>query len=187
MIKSSNPELFVVLKQLTETFILEHQKKYNCLPQIDYQADWLSPCQIGQVVDDYIEWQPQEITDELSFDNIEQALELTLHPDIKTYFSCFYSESIPANCSEGYLELLFAWSKDDFSRLQENIVGHILMKQKLKQTETVFIAVTDDDNVIVSVDNNTGEVYAESIGKEPHKKLASSISEFLQSLEIAFE
>ncbi len=52
-------------------------------------------------------------------------------------------------------------SHHDFERLQQNLIGHILMKQKLKQAITLFFAVTDEDDIILSVNNNTGEVWAE--------------------------
>lgn len=186
MIKSSRSELSTSLTLFSETFIKVHQQKYQCLPKLEHDHEWRSPCEQGTVGNDgFIEWQPVGITDELTFTNIEAALELTLHASIKEYFTCFYSESIPAQCDEGYLELLFAWSEEDFARLQQNIIGHVLMKRKLKQTQTIFFAVTDDDNVIVSLDNQTGEVYAEKVGKNPHKKLADSLTDFINGLTVS--
>ncbi|MGJ8692206.1 MAG: SecY-interacting protein [Thalassotalea sp.] len=183
--KSSNSQISQLLTNLNQDFIQKHQEKYQCLPKVEFEAQWLSPCQQGDVVDDLIEWQPVEITEELSFKNVETALDLTLNAEFVDYFSCYYSESVPAQCTEGYLELLFAWNKDDFDRLQQNVIGHVLMKQKLKQEITLFFAVTDDDNIILSVKNSTGEVCAEKVGKEPHKILAPSISAFLRQLTIA--
>lgn len=184
--KSSTSQLFTSLENLLSTFINAHEKKYQCLPQIQFDADWPSLCEQGEQDNEgFIQWRPVEIKDELSFSNVEKALDLLLHTDIKTYFTTYYSESIPAECEEGYLELIFVWSKEDFARLQQNIIGHTLMKRKLKQRETIFFAVTDDDNVIVSIDNQTGVVYAEKVGKEPHKKLANTLVEFIDSLTIS--
>lgn len=182
---TSHIELINQLKQLFSHFINKHRDKYQCLPKVEFDKSWLSQCQVGDVSDDYIEWQPIECNDALSFTNIEQALDCTINAEFAAYFTSFYSESIPAECSEGYLELLFAWNKDDFDRLQQNMIGHILMKQKLKQSMTLFFAVTDEEDVILTVRNETGEVWAERVGSEPHKKLANSIYEFISTLEVS--
>lgn len=184
--KSSTPELFTSLENLTSSFIIEHEKKYQCLPKVEFDINWPSPCEKKeQDKEGFVAWQPTKVTDELSFSNVEDALEVELHESIKQYFTTYYSESIPVECEEGYLELLFVWSKDDFERLQQNIIGHILMKRKLKQVETLFFAVTDDDNVIVSIDNQSGIVYAEKVGCEPHKKLSNTLADFISSLTIS--
>lgn len=183
---NTTPQLNIkdVLINLTSTFIEQHQVKYQCLPKVEFESEWPSLCQQGTAEENYIYWQPIIADDELTFTNVETALEILIHQDIKDYFTCLYSESIPVECSQGYLELLFAWNNDDFERLQQNIIGHILMKKKLKQDMTIFFAVTDDDDVIVSIDNVTGEVWAEKVGCQPHKKLADSLVEFLSTLVI---
>lgn len=180
-----NSQIFKQLQQLFAQFIAQHQVKYQCLPKVEYDEQWPSHCQQSEIIEGLIEWQPVMIDEALSFENIEKALEISLNLEFVAYFSCFYSEAVPATCSEGYLELLFAWSESDFERLQQNLIGHVLMKQKLKQAITLFFAVTDEDDIILSVNNNTGEVWAEKVGCEPHKKLANSLSEFLASLTIA--
>ena len=93
-----------------------------------------------------------------------------------------FSDSLDASCAEGDLSLLFAWSAKDFARLQENIIGHILMKQRLKQAETIFFAVTNEEDMIISLDNNTGEVWVEQVGCKPHKKISDSLVEFIGQL-----
>lgn len=182
---TSTTHISDLLSACFDHFISEHKKKYQCLPKVAFDADWLSPCQQGEVVDDVIEWQPVNVCDSLSFANVETALAVKLNQQFVDYFTLYYSESVPCQSEDGYLELLFAWNKDDFARLQENIIGHILMKQKLKQPVTLFFAVTDMDDIIVSVDNETGSVWAERVGCEPHKKLANSLAEFLSQIKIA--
>jgi len=183
-----------ILKQFSEQYINLYQKLHSHLPIIEQDHEWPSSCEVlleNQTIKNVslskgeVFWQPVEIeiAQELNFDNVESALELTLHPDIKTYFTVLYSESLDATCSEGNLSLLFAWNKDDFQRLQENLIGHILMKQRLKQAETVFFAVTDEEDMIISIDNNTGTVWVERVGCEPHKQLAESLYQFISKLE----
>ncbi|GHE85242.1 SecY-interacting protein [Thalassotalea profundi] len=177
-----NSSLSSSLCLFSQQYVAAYQKQFNHLPLTEVDEQWPSPCIVNSFDEQLNEWQPQVIANPLSFTNVEQALGVELHEDICQYFTTLFSESMPANCEHGELSLLFAWSEDDFVRLQENIIGHILMKQKLKQKITVFFAVTDDDNFLLSVDNNDGSVWVERIGCEPHKKLADSLNEFIKSL-----
>jgi len=56
------------------------------------------------------------------------------------------------------------------------------MKQRLKQAETVFFAVTDEEDMIITINNETGAVWVERVGCEPHKKLADSLAQFLTNI-----
>jgi SecY interacting protein Syd len=185
----SNENLVQILQQFSEQYIVEYQKVHACLPTVEQDDEWPSPCEqettektpspAGKVY-----WQPTAIekSEELSFENVESALELTLHNDIKTYFTLLYSESLDARCDEGELSLLFAWNKNDFQRLQENLIGHILMKRRLKQQETIFFAVTDEEDTIISIDNTSGSVWVERVGCKPHKQLSDSLAQFISQL-----
>ena len=42
--------------------------------------------------------------------------------------------------------------------------------------------MTDDDDHIISLNNETGAVWVEKVGCEPHKKLAESLAEFIVQL-----
>ncbi len=108
---------------------------------------------------------------------------MVFHADIKTYYSSYWSEGLNASTARGGLQLLQAWNDDDFERLLQNMVGHVLMKRRLKQAETLFFAVTDDDDFIISLDNASGKVMLEQVGLEPKEVLAESLSEFLTQIE----
>lgn len=193
---SSNPtkiNLVDILQQFSKRYVNQYQNVHSHLPKITQDEKWPSTCEVSHENGDIehellstgqVFWHPVNIEkgQALNFDNVESALELILHSDIKTYFTTLYSESLDATCEEGNLSLLFAWNKDDFQRLQENLIGHILMKQRLKQTETVFFAVTDEEDMIISIDNDTGSVWVEQVGCQPHKKLADSLAQFICKL-----
>lgn len=173
----------LAISQLTDKYKQHCIKQTGKLPSVEQDDSWPSPCETGAIdADGFIEWQPVNIDEPLDFKNVEQALGFTIHQDVHSYFSQIYSEAIPANCSEGNLELLFAWNKDDYERLQQNIIGHVLMKQKLKQEVTIFFAVTDEDDINLVIKNNNGEVWVEPVGCEPTKLIASSLTEFINSL-----
>jgi SecY interacting protein Syd len=185
----SNENLVQRIKQFSEQYITDYQQAHACLPTVEQDEEWPSPCEQGEAekstsLQAKVYWQPISIekAEGLSFDNVESALELTLHDDIKTYFTLLYSESLDARCDEGELSLLFAWNKQDFERLQQNLIGHILMKQRLKQKETIFFAVTDEEDMIISVDNASGSVWVERVGCKPHKQLSDSLAQFIGQL-----
>lgn len=151
--------------------------------QTIFEQDWLSPCQIGEPDESgYIRWQPVLREELVDFSDVERALEIELHPDIKLYFSHYWSNNIDAQTQRGHLQLLQAWNQEDFERLLQNIIGHVLMKRKLKQKITVFFAVTDEDDFILSVDNDSGKVMLEQVGLEAQEVLANSLSEFFEQL-----
>lgn len=185
----TNEYLVEILQQFSKRYISAYQEEHGCLPSIQHDKDWPSLCEQSatkqtNATDGEVYWQPVIVNenDALSFDNVEAALELILHDDIKTYFTSLYSESLDAQSSDGGLSLLFAWNKDDFQRLQENIIGHILMKRRLKQAETIFFAVTDEEDMIISLDNKTGAVWVEQVGCKPHKQLSNTLAEFISLL-----
>ncbi|MDP5189448.1 SecY-interacting protein [Rheinheimera baltica] len=141
-----------------------------------------SPCQQGDIVDNQVPWQPVLQQPLADFSNVEQALELTLHEDIKAFYSLYYGAGLAAEHKRGKLALLMVWTSEDVKRLQENIIGHILMKRRLKQRETVFFATTEDDDILLSVLNSTGEVFLEHVGQEVTEKLADDLATFIQHI-----
>jgi len=188
---STNKTLTQALLNFSKNYSKQHIEQFGHLPTVEHDELWPSPCELGSHDTSRHYWQAvvmesEQSTDKkeeaLSFVNVESALNIELHPDIKIYFTTIYSGDIEALCDEGELSLLFAWNKEDFERLQENIIGHILMKQRLKQDETIFFAVTDEDDMIISVDNSSGEVWVEQVGCKPHKKLSDSLAEFINQL-----
>lgn len=177
-----NQTLVKKLNALATGYVDAYTSQKAHLPICDKDLEWVSICEQGKHDDTSNYWKPATAPEELTFENVEEALELKLHSDIKTYFTTLFSDQLLVKCSEGELLLLFAWNLDDFERLQENIIGHVLMKQKLKQAVTLFFAITDDDDYILSLNNDSGEVWVERVGCEPHKKLANTLSEFIATL-----
>lgn len=141
-----------------------------------------SPCQQQWLAAEQVSWLPVAQQPAADFSNVEHALETDLHADIKAFYSSFFGANLAAEHPRGKLALLMPWNSADIARLQENIIGHILMKRRLKQRETVFFAITDDENIMLSVLNSSGEVYMEQVGKEVTQKVAANLAEFLSQL-----
>ncbi len=141
--KISNNSLNELVWNFSQDYLQAYQHRFEHLPITHQVEDWPSPCEQGIHEEEFSLWHPIKLEETLIFNNVEAALEVTIHHDIKQYFTTMYSDSLDASCAEGDLSLLFAWSAEDFARLQENIIGHILMKTKLKQKLTIFFATTD--------------------------------------------
>lgn len=142
----------------------------------------LSPAQYGEVVAEQVAWWPQAQTEPLDFSGLAHGLELTLHPSVAAFYSALWGGELAVSHPRGNASLLLLWHPDDFIRLQQNIIGHVLMKRRLKQRETVFIAVTDEEDMMLSILNSTGEVYLEQTGREVSQRIAPDLLSFLQQL-----
>ncbi|MDU0356093.1 SecY-interacting protein Syd [Paraglaciecola aquimarina] len=81
------------------------------------------------------------------------------------------------------MQLLQAWNLQDFERLQQNLIGHILMKRRLRQPETLFFGVTDQEDFILTLDNSTGQVLLEQVGLQSNDILAPNLAQFIDLLE----
>ncbi|BFT31214.1 SecY-interacting protein [Alteromonas sp. D210916BOD_24] len=151
--------------------------------KVPFDSEWPSSCYDGTgKAGELVNWTPKMQTNLGSFENVEAALSLSLHPDYCLYFTRYFSGNLSAVASQGNCELLQIWNEEDFTRLQENLIGHLLMKQRLKQPPTLFFGVTDEEDFILSILNDTGEVALEQVGKLPQKILAPNLADFIAQL-----
>jgi SecY interacting protein Syd len=159
----------------------------NSLAQTNYDPEWPSPCQQSEPFKNSkhancIHWLPIQRKSNSDLDGLEKALEIDLHPALKTFFTRYWSEQIDCIFQQGNLSLLFLWSDKDMERLIKNQIGHALNKIRNKQTLTFFIACTDSDYMI-SIDNQSGQVVLERSGYPIEKILSSDLNSFLNELE----
>ncbi|NVK54027.1 MAG: SecY-interacting protein [Alteromonadaceae bacterium] len=149
----------------------------------EFDPDLSSPCYTSTVeAGQPCQWQPVLMSVEQSFANIENALDITLNEQFCKFFTTYWSFNLQVCAEQGDCELLQVCSEDDFARLQENLIGHLLMKQRLKQPLTLFFGLTDEEDFILSVDNASGEVVLEQVGKIPQRCLAPDLASFLDGL-----
>ncbi len=133
-------------------------------------------------VDMAFQWQMVKRQTVGKFDNVEHALELTLHPSINQFYGAYFAAPLLFDSQWGEGELLQVWNQQDFVYLQQNIIGHLMMKKKLKQDATWFIGVLGDGEQMLVVDNHDGSVWIEIPGEVPTKQLAESLDEFIYQL-----
>ena len=173
------------LAQLHKEFSQKTLQNTGKYPLILHDKQWPSPCEVGSVDEQgNIQWQSVLQQPTGSLNDLAKALGVEFPSELSELFGYLYGGSILANIEGHQIELLQAWNADDFNLLQQNITGHVLMKRKLKQPETVFIGLTDQDDLLVTVLLDTGEVCLEHVGKKTHHVLAPNISAFLNALKI---
>lgn len=172
----------MTLNDALDDFVARFSEQYDDV-KIEFDPDWPSPCYAHAAEPGVmVPWRPVRQTQANDFKNVESAMEITLDPQFCDYFTRYFSENLPAKAEQGQCELLQVWNQDDFERLQQNLIGHLLMKKRLKQPPTLFFALTDEDDFILTVDNESGRVMLEQVGKEPVKVIADDLKTFLTAL-----
>ena len=58
-----------------------------------------------------------------------------------------------------------------------------MLKRRLKQPETLFFALTSEDDFILTLNNTSGEVMLEQVGLPPKEALAPDLATFIHSLQ----
>ena len=173
------------LAQLHQRFSEKTIKNTQKQPLIAHDEQWPSPCEIGTADENgMIQWQAVVREPVGSLTNLANALELEFPDELSQFYGHMFAGSILASVDGNQVELLQAWNENDFDLLQQNITGHVLMKRKLKQAPSVFIGLTDQDDLLVTVLLETGEVCLEYVGKKPHHVLANNLSEFIATLTV---
>ena len=173
------------LDQLISSFLDQYKNDETTLPVMEYDDDWPSVCYQGKPnTKGCCPWKPilQERSNDL-FERLEDALEFPIHTDIKQYYSRYWSDPIPANFNGDNLSLLFVWNEEDYERLRSNLVGHCLSKRKIKSSPTFFFACTEPDELVLSIENDTGRILLEEPGKPPIREIAPSLEVFLSQLK----
>lgn len=143
-----------------------------------------SPC-VQQSNADDVFWLPQPFTLAQNLDAVERAVELHIQPSVVAWYSSQFAGDMTATFGGQHCTLLQTWSEEDFLRVQENLIGHLVMKRRLKQSPTLFIATTSSELEVISVCNLSGEVVLEQLGTKQRTVLAPDLEVFIGELAVA--
>ena len=178
-----NEQVTDALDEFVKRYLMA-AKTHQEMVLVEYDNEWPSDCYTASGnKGDSVTWRPVKRSEVVNFNDLEKALNMKIHQDVISYYSAYWSDNLGAETSKGYLQLLQPWNQSDFERLQQNLVGHILMKRRLKQPETLFVGLTDEDDFIITVDNTSGEVMLEQVGLLPKEVVSPNLATFIQSLQ----
>lgn len=104
-------------------------------------ADSDSPC-IQHRTEHGVCWLPQPFTLPPTLSAVERGIEIALQPAAVAWYTSQFAADMEVHWRGEEITLLQVWNEDDFQRLQENLIGHLVMKRRLKQSPTLFIAAT---------------------------------------------
>ncbi len=170
------------LETFTERFCTQWREQTGGWPASEELYGVPSPCIVTTTGND-VRWQPQPFTTEEDLSAVERAMEISLQPAAHQFYTTQLAGDMPARAGSLALTLLQVWSEEDFRRVQENLIGHLVMQKRLKLSPTLFLATTEDEMEVVSLCNLSGEVVLEKVGTKSRTPLAPTLAEFLLALE----
>ncbi len=177
-------EAKAALDRLLRRYVENYQRVSGSLPTREHDPAWLSECQVGEPdAAGMIRWRPRARDTLADFSGLERALDVDIHPDIKSFYGSYWGSTMELAAAEGGVRLIQIWNGDDFDRLVENILGHAMANQRIKTPLTIFIACADEDELMLSVENETGRVVLEEPGSPPIREVSPSLAEFLDRLQ----
>jgi len=181
----------VSVQRALENFVSDYQRTYPRLSEI-FDPEWRSPCECGEPYTDAsgivrVPWRPlpRKLDTAVAHDfaGLENALEVTIHPDLKAYYGSYWSGGLEAEAPQGHVSLIFLWNPQDADRLIANLIGHALAKRRQKAPLSVFFACTEvDSELFLSLDNATGQVLLEKPGRRSVEVVADDLAGFIGSL-----
>lgn len=183
----------VTVSTALSLFIKKYETENDLLTEV-FDPEWRSPCERGEPFIDQqgitrIRWSPKKRaldSRETDLSRFEMAIETNIHPDIKEYYGSYWSAGLEANAMQGPVSLILLWNEDDIDRLIENLIGHTIERQRLGAPLTTFFACTDSKSeLILSVENKSGNVMLEKPGDKKTETIASSLEAFLSTLKPA--
>lgn len=175
-------ETTLALNDFTRRYCEQWQQQTGHAPVSRDLYGIASPCIVASHEDE-VWWLPQPFTLPQNLDAVERALDIQLQPAVTALFTAQFAGDMAGTYDGKALSLLQVWNEDDFTRVQENLIGHLVMKRRLKHSPTLFIATTESELEVISVCNLSGEVVIEQLGTLKKQVIAPSLESFLISLQ----
>lgn len=179
--KNMDHDVSHALREFTQRYVELWQQERGHAPASQALYGVPSPC-IVENREDEVLWLPQPFEPAATLEKVEAALELRLQPDAHRFYTQQYAGDMNAQFGEHRLSLLQVWSEEDFIRLQENLIGHLVTQKRLKLSPTLFLATTESEMTMVSLCNVSGNVVLEQFGSDKRTLLAATLGNFLDAL-----
>jgi len=170
------------LKAYTLRYCDAWHQQHDTWPQSEALHGIPSPCIISST-DDYVLWQPQPFDGDATLSAVERALDIVIHPVAHAFYTTQFAGDMAGCFGNETLMLLQTWSADDFQRVRENMIGHLVTQKRFKLSPTLFIGTLDSELEVISVCNLSGEVLKEKLGTAERVVLSPSLYDFLNEIK----
>ena len=170
------------LQAFTQRYCAAWQQQRASLPRSEELYGIPSPC-VNGTDDDGVFWQPQPFSLAQNISAVERALDIVVQQPLHSYYTTQFAGDMTGRFADETLTLLQTWSEEDFQRVQENLIGHLVVQKRLKLAPTLFIATLESERDVISVCNLSGEVIKETLGTAKRITLSPSLASFLSHLE----
>ncbi|MGY5958344.1 SecY-interacting protein [Kosakonia sp. BK9b] len=175
-------ETALALEAFTQRYCDAWHEQHGSWPQSEELYGVPSPCIISSTAD-RVFWQPQPFPPGRNVNPIEQAMDIVIQPAVHAFYTTQFAGDMTARFATESLTLLQTWSEEDFLRVQENLIGHLVTQKRLKLSPTLFIATLNSEWDVISLCNLSGEVIKETLGTRQRVVLAPTLADFLRQLE----
>lgn len=172
------------LSNFTQKFVDEWYRKTGHEPVSTELFGISSPCIIKEI-DEKVFWLPVSSGINEGLIKVENAMDISIHPDVHDFYATQYAGDMAAKFKDINISLIQVWNDDDFTRLQENLIGHLFTQRRLKLSPTSFIGSMDSELEVISLCNISGEIILELFGSKKREVLAPSLAEFLNELQVS--
>ena len=170
------------LRAFTQRYCAAWQQQRNSLPRSEELYGVPSPCGVD-TQGEAVFWQPQPFSLAQNISAVERALDIVVQQPLHSYYTTQFAGDMTGRFADETLTLLQTWSEEDFQRVQENLIGHLVVQKRLKLAPTLFIATLESERDVISVCNLSGEVIKETLGTAKRITLSPSLASFLSHLE----
>lgn len=174
---------FLALDALLTRYLNLYKETDKSLPYVEFDEAWASPCIVESASKSgAYYWKPVARQEQAALSDLEKALEIDFHPDIKTFYGSFWSNGICVDATDINFNLIQSWNPEDETRLKENLLGHAFAKIKSRLPLSFFIGCTNG-NEIICLEQDSGQIVLERPGFKAHQVLADNLESFLISLQ----
>ncbi|HEC8329458.1 TPA: SecY-interacting protein [Providencia rettgeri] len=177
-----NTILFQALQRFTQNYISAWEQQTGLPPASVDLYGIPSPC-VVRTGENWVYWEPQAFPiKDAHLNKVATALDISLQDDIHHFYTTQLAGDMKATFRDITLSLVQVWNEEDFIRLQENLIGHLVTQKRLKLSPTLFIATIDSEIEMISLCNLTGEVILEKFGSQERRVLSPNLASFIGEL-----
>lgn len=170
------------LSYFTKTYVSKWLDQTGLPPASTELYGIPSPC-VVRTGENWVYWEPQPFSlEDKNLHKVATALDIHLQEDIHGFYTTQFAGDMKALFQGIELSLVQVWNEEDFIRLQENLIGHLVTQKRLKLSPTLFIATINSEIEMISMCNLSGEIILEKFGSKERRILSPDLAHFLKSL-----